>query len=157
MPDQLAHVGSDVNHAVPAHAPAADDGQTSSKVSSMTDPVFVFGSNLAGRHGKGAALWARHRRGAIYRRGVGPQENAYAIPTKNRELKVLPLDAIRSYVAAFLDYARRRADLRFEVTPIGCGLAGYRPHQIAPMFAGAPPNVILPDAFRAVLVREPPV
>lgn len=119
--------------------------------STPTKPVFVFGSNLAGRHGKGAALWARQHRGAIYGQGAGPQGCAYAIPTKDRQLRVLPLAAIRGDVDMFLSYARRRPDLRFEVTPIGCGLAGYRPDQIAPMFADAPANVMLPDAFRAVL------
>ncbi len=120
-------------------------------VHTFNSPVFVFGSNLAGRHGKGAALWARQHRGAIYGRGVGPQGNAYAIPTKDRQLRVLPLSVIHVHVADFLGYARRRPDLRFEITPIGCGLAGYRRDQIAPMFAGSPPNVILPDAFRGVL------
>ena len=116
-----------------------------------TPPVVVFGSNLAGRHGKGAALWARQHRGAIYGRGVGLQGNSYALPTKDRHLRVLPLEVIRSYVADFLGYARRRPDLRFEVTPIACGLAGYRPNQIAPMFADSPENVFLPTTFRAVL------
>jgi len=125
-------------------------------ISTSIDPVFVFGSNLAGRHGKGAALWARQHRGAIYGQGAGPQGNAYAIPTKDHQLRVLPLDVIRGYVREFLDYAHRHPDLRFELTPIGCGLAGYRPDQIAPMFANAPANVILPDAFRAVLPAGPP-
>lgn len=124
--------------------------------STSINPVFVFGSNLAGRHGKGAALWACQHRGAIYGRGVGPQGAAYAIPTKDRQLRVLPLATIRGHVDNFLGYARRRTDLRFEVTPIGCGLAGYRPDQIAPMFADAPANVILPDAFRAVLASLRP-
>ena len=115
------------------------------------DPVFVFGSNLAGRHGKGAALWARQDRGAIYGRGVGYQGNAYAIPTKDRHLRVLPLPAIQCHVTDFIRFAQQRADLRFELTPIGCGLAGYQPAQVAPMFAGAPANVILPAAFRSVL------
>jgi hypothetical protein len=57
------------------------------------DSVFVFGSNLAGRHGKGAALWARQHRGAIYGQGVGRQGNAYAIPIKDGQLRVLPLGA----------------------------------------------------------------
>lgn len=121
-----------------------------------TDPVFVFGSNLAGRHGKGAALWARQHRGAVYGRGVGPQGNAYAIPTKDGRLQVLPLDVIRNHVDAFLVYARRKPELSFELTPIGCGLAGYRPEQIAPMFAEAPTNVILPQDFCAVLGAESP-
>lgn len=120
------------------------------QTSFSAEPIFVFGSNLAGRHGKGAALWARRHRGAIYGHGVGPQGNAYAIPTKDRRLRVLPLEAIRDHVQDFLAYASLRPDLRFEVTPIGCGLAGYRPDQIAPMFAGAPANVIVPETFRAV-------
>jgi hypothetical protein len=114
-------------------------------------PVFVFGSNLAGRHGKGAALWARQHRGAIYGQGVGRQGISYAIPTKNHQLRVLPLELIRGHVDEFLRYASHYPNLRFEVTPIGCGLAGYRPDQIAPMFATAPSNVTLPSAFRAVL------
>lgn len=120
-------------------------------------PIFVFGSNLAGRHGKGAALFAVQERGAIYGRGVGIQGNSWAIPTKGHRLEVLPLDQIGLYVAAFLAqaealYSRRR----FEVTPIGCGLAGYTPEQIAPMFRNAPPNVELPPAFVAVLEAESP-
>ena len=121
-----------------------------------SSPVFVFGSNLAGRHGKGAALWARQHRGAIYGRGVGRQGNAYAIPTKDHHLRVLPLDAIQAYVTEFLDYARQQPATRFELTPIGCGLAGYRPEQIAPMFSNAPSNVQLPDAFLAVLAAGSP-
>ena len=119
-------------------------------------PVFVFGSNVGGRHGKGAALWARQHRGAIYGRGIGRQGEAYAIPTKDERLRVLALDVIRGHVAAFLDYARRHPDITFELTPIGCGLAGYRPDQIAPMFAGAAVNIILPEAFRGVLTSAGP-
>lgn len=121
-----------------------------------SSPVFVFGSNLAGRHGKGAALWARQHRGAIYGQGVGRQGNAYAIPTKDDRLRVLPLDAIQAYVRKFLDYAHQRPSTVFELTPIGCGLAGYRPEQIAPMFSDAPSNVQLPDAFSSVLSASAP-
>ena len=119
-------------------------------------PIFVFGSNLAGRHGKGAALWARQHRGAIYGQGVGPQGDAYAIPTKDGHLQVLPLSTIQTHVAAFLDYAHQRPSLTFQLTPIGCGLAGYRFDEIAPMFAEAPANVQLPDEFAAVLAAAPP-
>jgi len=118
-------------------------------------PVFVFGSNLAGRHGKGAALWARQHRGAIYGQGVGRQGDAYAIPTKDGRLQVLPLQVIQRHVADFLDYARQRPGITFELTPIGCGLAGYRSEQIAPMFADAPANVRLPEAFSAVVAARP--
>lgn len=117
----------------------------------MSDPIFVFGSNLAGRHGRGAALWARQNRGAIYGRGWGRQGNSYAIPTKDRDLQTLSLAAIENCVGEFLGYARERTDLTFQLTPIGCGLAGYKPDQIAPMFADAPPNVILPPEFEAVI------
>lgn len=114
-------------------------------------PVFVFGSNLAGRHGKGAALWARQHRGAIYGQGIGRQGNSYAIPTKGHALETLRLPTIAAFVHEFLVYAHKYHMLRFEVTPIGCGLAGYKPSDIAPMFAEAPGNVELPEEFRRIL------
>lgn len=117
----------------------------------MSAPVFVFGSNLAGRHGKGAALYARQHRGAIYGRAEGLQGQSYAIPTKTSDLRTLELWLIQPGVDRFLKFAAERSDLTFELTPIGCGLAGYRPEQIAPMFRDAPPNVLLPDEFKAVL------
>jgi hypothetical protein len=114
----------------------------------MSDPVFVFGSNLAGRHGKGAALWACKNRGAIYGVGVGRQGNSYAIPTKDHDIRTLPLDRIEVHVWAFLQHAKSRPDDVFQLTPIGCGLAGYKREQIEPMFAGAPDNVIWPPEWR---------
>lgn len=117
----------------------------------MTDPVFVFGSNLAGRHGKGAALWARQHRGACYGFGEGHHGNSYAIPTKDAKLNTLHIDEVRRYVARFIAYARQNPHLTFQLTPIGCGLAGFKPEQIAPMFADAPSNVIMPEEFKAVL------
>jgi len=126
----------------------------------MTE-VFVFGSNLAGRHGKGAALEARQNWGAVYGSGEGWQANgrlgtSYAIPTKGYRLEVLPLDHIRLYVDAFLDQARLHPASNFRLTAIGCGLAGYTPSQIAPFFRDAPANVILPPEFVAVLQPENP-
>jgi hypothetical protein len=118
----------------------------------MTREIFVFGSNLAGRHGKGAARHARLEHGAIYGQGVGLQGQSWAIPTKGYRLETLPLSEIAGYVAAFLAQAEcLYSHLTFRVTPIGCGLAGYRPEDIAPMFRNPPPNVILPDEFKAVL------
>lgn len=110
--------------------------------------IFVFGSNLAGRHGKGAALHARQNCGAKYGVGVGRTGNAYAIPTKDERIQTLPLERIAPHVADFLSYARANPALEFEVTRIGCGLAGYTDSQIAPMFAGAPDNCKLPDGWR---------
>jgi hypothetical protein len=106
--------------------------------------VFVFGSNLAGRHGKGAALFARKYRGAILGQGVGPQGDSYAIPTKDHRLNSLPLGTIRHYVDEFLAYARANPTVKFRLTPIGCGLAGYVRAEIEPMFVNAPENVLWP-------------
>ena len=106
--------------------------------------IFVFGSNLAGRHGKGAALHARVMYAAEYGKGVGRTGHAYAIPTKDERLMTLPLTRIAGYVSEFLDYARAHPELEFEVTKIGCGLAGYSEHEIKPMFIGAPANCHLP-------------
>lgn len=108
----------------------------------MTD-VFVFGSNLAGRHGKGAALFARQHHGAIYGQGEGLQGNSYAIPTKNEYLRVRTLVQIGQSIVAFKRFAVSRPDLTFNVTPVGCGLAGYLQEQIKPLFEGyspLPPN-----------------
>jgi hypothetical protein len=113
--------------------------------------IFVFGSNLAGRHGKGAALYARKHHGAIYGQPMGRQGNSYAIPTKDADLNTLPLYIIKSYVDIFSMYARFNPDLIFQLTPIGCGLAGYKPEDIAPMFHNAPSNIELPEEFTRVL------
>ena len=110
-------------------------------------PVFVFGSNLAGRHGKGAALHARLFYGAVYGKGDGLQGRSYAIPTKDAKLKPLPLDIIRQHVAIFIGFATAFSEVTFTLTAIGCGLAGYKPADIAPMFKDAPPNVIKPPEF----------
>ncbi len=112
----------------------------------MTE-IFVFGSNLAGRHGKGAALFARQNHGAQYGVGVGLTGRAYAIPTKGKRLEILTLPEIRYYVDRFKDFARLRSDLTFRITAIGCGLAGFTPAQIGPLFKGVPDNCILPKEF----------
>lgn len=116
--------------------------------------VFVFGSNLAGRHGKGAALEARQRWGAIYGQGEGPQGDSYAIPTKDARLNVLPLEDIWDKVRWFIKHAEENGDNSFLVTAIGCGLAGYKPEQIAPLFAGAPENVFLSAKLLAPMLEE---
>src|SRR5690349_9268275 len=112
----------------------------------MTD-IFVFGSNEAGRHGKGAALDARRHYGAEYGVGFGRTGDAWAIPTKDAELRTLPLERIEHYVRQFLAYAEQHPELMFKVTAIGTGLAGYRHEDIAPMFARAPTNCRLPDEW----------
>jgi hypothetical protein len=114
--------------------------------------IFVFGSNLAGRHGKGAALYARQQRGAVYGQAEGLQGNSYAIPTKDGSLRTLPLDSIRAHVEQFIAFARQRPELRFQLTAIGCGLAGYKPWDIAPMFEHAPATVELPAEFKEAML-----
>lgn len=110
--------------------------------------IFVFGSNLAGRHGKGAARHALEYKGAIYGQGSGRQGNSYAIPTKDERLRVLPLSRIAVFVQTFIEYAKAHPELTFEVTRVGCGLAGYEDAQIAPFFRGAPENCQLPEGWR---------
>lgn len=109
--------------------------------------IFVFGSNLAGRHGKGAALFAKQYHGAIYGQGVGLQGNSYGIPTKNARLQTLSLLDISYYVRDFMAFAEANPDMTFEVTKIGCGLAGYKEEDIAPLFEGAPSNCQLPEGW----------
>lgn len=113
--------------------------------------IFVFGSNLAGRHGKGAAKFALLNHGAIYGQGEGIQGNSYAIPTKDKNIKTLPLPFIRTYVEKFKGYARQHPEMTFQLTPIGCGLAGYKYSDIGPMFKNSPPNVIIPDEFKGYI------
>lgn len=113
----------------------------------MTQHIFVFGSNLAGRHGKGSALEVQRNHGAVHGVGVGPRGNSYAIPTKDKSLRVLPLRIIDWHVKDFLRYASDKPLMIFNVVAIGCGLAGYQPSQIAPMFRGHTSNVKLPAEF----------
>lgn len=112
------------------------------------DWIFVFGSNTAGRHGKGAAKVAHKNFRAAYGVGGGPTGQAYAIPTKDRNLNVLPLATIRSAVEGFLEYARIHRGTDFFVTAVGTGLAGYTHSEIGPMFSAAPPNCSLPEQWR---------
>lgn len=110
--------------------------------------IFVFGSNLAGRHGAGAAKCARNHYGAEYGVGVGRTGDSYAIPTKDYSIKTLPLDRIQGFVRDFKVYALHHPELEFNVTRIGCGLAGYTDNDIAPMFKDSPSNVLLPKEWR---------
>lgn len=102
--------------------------------------IFVFGSNLAGRHGAGAARFALDHKGAIYGQGVGLQGMSYGIPTKDERIETLPLGWIAGYVAEFIAFAKAHPDMTFDITPIGCGLAGYKRHQIRPLFDGITTN-----------------
>lgn len=101
--------------------------------------VFVFGSNLAGRHGAGAAK-AALKFGAKMGVGVGLSGMTYAIPTKDEYLRTLPLNIIELYVDRFNRFTLQYPEVEFFVTRVGCGLAGYTDKDIAPMFRGASGN-----------------
>lgn len=113
--------------------------------------VFVFGSNLAGRHGKGAAKIAKDRFGAVYGVGNGLTGNSYALPTKDYYLKTMSLAKIQSYINDFKYIAKLKPNKVFIVTRVGCGLAGYKDHEIAPLFKGSPPNCKFHCSWRVYL------
>lgn len=109
--------------------------------------IFVFGSNLKGIHGAGAALHARQQHGAQTGVGDGPTGSAYAIPTKRtptHQKRQLPLNFIKHKVFDLLQHAKDNPQNTYQVTCIGCGLAGYKHEEIGPMFEGAPANIELP-------------
>ena len=107
--------------------------------------IFVFGSNLAGFHGGGAARIAYEQFGAEWGVGVGRTGQCYAIPTMQGGV-----ETIRPYVDDFIRYAEQHPELTFLVTQIGCGIAGFTDEQIAPLFTAARDlqNVALPDGWR---------
>lgn len=111
----------------------------------MPGVVFVFGSNLAGRHGKGAALRARQHWGARPGVGEGRTGDAYALPTKDESLQPLPLEHVREAYVRFTEYAREREAEIFLLTPFGTGLAGFSMEEIKGLVTGVgiPPNVAL--------------
>lgn len=116
--------------------------------------IMVFGANRQGRHGKGAALHARVYYGAIYGQAEGRQGNSYAIITKELRRGYPPvlLEEVRQGVDKFLFYAYQHPELDFTIANIGCGLAGFVPAHIAPLFKGYTPNVQLPPDW-IVLAR----
>ena len=110
--------------------------------------IFVFGSNLAGVHGAGAAKTAYKKHGARWGMGVGHYGCSYAIPTKDQNIKTLRHKDVETFVSAFILYAAAHPELDFKVTRIGCGLAGYIDAEIAPMFRNATGNVMFDDAWK---------
>lgn len=110
--------------------------------------IFVFGSNLEGRHERGAAKDALEKYGAVYGQGIGHYGNSYALPTKRTKRITMRIEDVEYHVGVFLRYATMHPELEFNVTRVGCGLAGFRESQIAPMFRDAPPNCFLPKGWR---------
>lgn len=114
------------------------------------DQVFVFGSNLAGIHGAGAAK-AALRYGARLGHGIGLVGHTYAIPTKDVDIKTLPLDNIKPYIERFQKMTLQHSQVKFFVTRVGCGLAGYKDSQIAPLFKGCSTNCSFPQEWERFL------
>lgn len=104
--------------------------------------IFVFGSNLAGIHGAGAAKYAVDHHGAIWGRGIGLQGDSYGIPTKDRQINTLPLFKVIEHIQEFIKHARMNPSVEYKVTRIGCGLAGFNDATIAPLFTDAPANCL---------------
>ena len=113
--------------------------------------VFVFGSNLEGLHGGGAARIAYKEFGAIWGQGVGLQGQSYGIPTMHGGVVV-----IKPYVDEFVNFAKSHPELKFLVTRIGCGIAGFTDEEIAPLFKDAIEieNIYLPKSFYYIIVKQ---
>lgn len=113
--------------------------------------VFVFGSNESGIHGAGAAKYAYEKKGARWGKCYGHHGDSFAIPTKDEYIETMPLERIQQYVEGFLAYAKGHRKLDFQVTCIGCGLAGLKHKDIAPMFKNAPKNCHFDELWRPYL------
>lgn len=113
--------------------------------------IFVFGSNLEGMHGGGAARIAYEEFGAIWGQGVGLQGQSYGIPTMHGGV-----DVIKPYVDEFVNFAKSHPELKFLVTRIGCGIAGFTDEEIAPLFKDAIEieNIYLPKSFYYIIVKQ---
>lgn len=112
--------------------------------------IFVFGSNLKGIHGAGAARFAQQNKGAVIGKGEGHWGQSYAIPTKDYFIHTLRLSVIESHVKMFMRYAGDPdyPGLQYQVTAIGCGLAGLSNELMAPMFINAPANCYFDHAWK---------
>lgn len=120
------------------------------------DTVFVFGSNMAGTHAGGAAKTALLHFGAIKGAGRGWSGQSYAIPTMNEHLQQMPLLQIQHYIEDFKIYTKNHPKLKYFITSVGCGVAGYKVEEIAPMFKGISKNVIFPISFRPFVEKTLP-
>ncbi len=100
------------------------------------DTVFVFGSNLAGQHGSGAARVASQHFGAVEGVGRGWAGQSFAIPTLNEHIQQMPLSQIQHYVEDFKIYTKNHPKMKYFITALGCGIAGYKVSEIAPLLKG---------------------
>jgi hypothetical protein len=113
--------------------------------------VFVFGSNLAGIHGAGAAKVAKEKFGAVYQLGIGRSGQSYAIPTKDFSIRTMSINQIEQHILDFCEFTHTHPHLDFFVTRVGCGLAGFNDNQIAPLFKTANENCNFPNEWKEYL------
>lgn len=113
--------------------------------------IFVFGSNLGGFHKKGAAVIAHSVFNAEMFVGIGLTGRSYAIPTKDRFIRTLDIPEIKKYVDIFSDFTHKQPDMKFWITAVGCGLAGYKGYQIAPLFKECNVNCSFPHTWKPYL------
>lgn len=142
----------DENHAPGVCNNSLDTKYTPERISTLgRRDIFVFGSNLAGHHAGGAARVALNRFGAVWGQGEGLQGNSYAIPTMQGGI-----ETIKSYVDRFIEFAKYEKALTFYVTKIGCGIAGFKLNDIAPLFKDAliVPNIRLPKEFTDIIGKD---
>lgn len=115
------------------------------------DEIFVFGSNLAGVHGAGAAKQAMSKYGARYGVGVGFTGRCYAIPTKDLDIKTLSIEQIKSYIFHFVKNTLKYSHVKFFITRVGCGLAGLKDADVASLFKGCSKNCNFPKEWEPYL------
>lgn len=116
------------------------------------DAIFVFGSNLAGRHGAGAAKAALDHFGATYGVGIGFTGQSYAIPTKDYQIETLPLSTVKFFIKQFAQVSHAMKKTEFFVTRVGCGLAGFTDAEIAPLFRECnAQNCSMPEPWKEFL------
>lgn len=120
------------------------------------DTIFVFGSNMAGTHAGGAAKIALQHFGAMRGVGRGWAGQSFAIPTMNEHLQQMPLSQIEYYINDFKIYVKNHPKTKFFITAVGCGVAGYKVEEIAPMFKGIAHHVIFPQSFRPFVEKTLP-
>lgn len=113
--------------------------------------VFVFGSNLSGIHGAGAALYAYRHRRARLGVGRGMTGQAYALPTKGVKISFMPISEVAKHIKEFMEFAMEHPQLEFQVTQVGCGLAGFKPMHIAPLFRASPSNCYFDLEWQPIL------
>lgn len=120
-------------------------------IKSKEGMIFTFGSNLSGIHGAGAARYALEKKGARIGTGMGLRGRSYALPTKGINISFMPLETVAKHIEAFKKFALQHPKLEFQVTQIGCGLAGFTKEQIAPLFKGSPSNCYFDTEWQPLL------